>query len=164
MTCLILIIGGNTNSNEMNGIRGEPDYGLWASRVGLIGFVVVAIIIQIVKRNSIHPLEINATQVTLANVHENFAAALEIERTLQAEREAVRHDAYVAWQIEKDKAEFAGWGTGHARAIRLQPDATAETGGDDEQILLRSGEDELQSNPPKPDELRPGPADVTTPT
>lgn len=164
MTCVILIIGGGTNSNEMNGIRGEPDYGLWASRVGLVGFVVVAIILHIVKRNSVRPLEINATHVTLANVHENFAVALEIERTRHAELEAVRYDAYVAWQIEKDKAEFAGWGTGHARAIRLQPDATVETDGDDERILLRSAEDELQSSPPKPDELRPGPADVKTPT
>ena len=129
MTCLVLIISGYTHSNELSGFKNEPDYGLWASRVGLIGFVVVAIILHIVKRNSVHPLGIDATHVALANVHENFAAALEIERTLHAERESARYDAYVAWQIEKDKAEFAGWGTGYARAIRLQPEADV----DDEQ-------------------------------
>ena len=163
MTCLVLIISGYTHSNELSGLKESPDYGFVACRIGLVGLIVVVVIFYIVKRNSIHPTEIGATHMTLANVHENFAAALEIERALRAEREAERYDAYVAWQREKDNAEFAGWGSGHPRARRV----AAKDGAsfiDDEQALLRSAEEELQSNPPKPEEPGPGQADHRPPT
>jgi hypothetical protein len=156
MACLALIISGYTHSNELSGLKELPDYGLWTCRIGLAGFIVVGAAIHLVKRNSIHPIEISSTHVALANVHANFAAALEIERKLHAEREAERYDAYVAWQREKDKAEFAGWGSGHPRARRVSDPGNSDS-LDDEQALLKSAEAELQSNPPEAEEAESAP-------
>ena len=87
---------------------------------------------RIIREESIHAYEITETTITLVNVHPNFEMLLAVERELEAQRERERLIARIAWENERDAAEFADWGTGHARAIRLQPDATVETDGDDD--------------------------------
>ena len=163
MMCMVLIIGGYTRSNELNWIKGEPDYGLWASRIGLVGFVIVGIVCYISKQKTIHTTEISPTQMTLANVHADFAAALAIERMLEVQREAERYEWRAASQKQKAAADLAAWKSGHPRARRVQ----AEEGPnaiDDEQILLKSAEDELRVDPHRSDDPPADPADRPTPT
>ncbi len=156
MTCLILMIGGFSNSNELNGLKGEPDYGMWASRIGFVGFVIVGIILHIVKRNSVHPVEITATHVTMANVHADFAAAFEIERTGELQREVERYAAYAVSQKRKDAAILAGLRSGPHRARRVPTGDNSST-IDDDRILPRSAQEELGADPPKSEEPPPGP-------
>ncbi len=157
MTCLVLIISGYTHSNELSGFKNEPDYGLWASRVGLIGLMVVAIFLHIVKRTSVRPLEINATHVTLANVHEKFAAALEIERAREAEREVMRYELRVASQKKRDVAQLTGWDSGHPRAMKTQTGANPSPESD-HRMPRRVAENDSIGNPDVP-----GPADIAEP-
>lgn len=125
LLCVVLIINGYTNSDAMNGYKHGPDYGLWTCRAGLGLLMIGWIVGHTINRTSIRVVEIDDAGMTLVNVHANFAFMMDVERKLEAQREAARYAAYTAWRREQDAAEFAGWGSGHPLARRV-PDGDAQ--------------------------------------
>ena len=150
MVCLNLVVYCYANSNGISEIKSDLDYGLWICHFGLACSAFVGIWLLHLNRSTLYAAEVTASGITLDNVHENFAFMLEIERMLESHRETERYEAYVIWQREKDDAELAGWGSGHSRARRA-PASESSNSPDDEQALLKSAEDELRADPPKPD-------------
>lgn len=152
---MALMIIGFTNSNDLNGWKSEPDYGMWACRLGVLTLLAVGITSHIVHRSTVFALAITPTEMTLVNVHPNFDLHLAVERQLEAQRERERLIARVAWQNERDAAEFAGWGTGYPRAIRLQPEAIPDDAEVDERALLKIAQEELRTKPPETEDHGP---------
>ncbi len=146
MTCIAALILGSTNSDAINGLKSDFDYGLMAERAGAVGFVAVGIVAYFWRGKTLRALEITDTDMILAGVHPNFVAALQEEWAKEIERRKSRTAAHREWREEREEGR-------RARRVpqRTEEASTPESDLDVEKFLLQCAADELEEAPPGPE-------------